>query len=164
MTRAILALGLALAAAPLAPTPITPAEHAAIMRIADRVGVPRSIANWLQVEESGDRYTGAWGCAEAVGQLTAEGYRSLGLVQLYTEPGNLAWLIENYWTPFHPGEVFDIFNPLHNAEVGFRYLADLHRRFGTWERALWFYNLGRVFDVPAGVREYARRIIEAPSP
>ena len=73
-------------------------------------------------------------------------------------------LLSQHWYPRHGRENFDIFNPLHNAEIAMRYLAALHRRFGSWERALWYYNCGRVVDVPGGTREYARRIVEAPMP
>jgi hypothetical protein len=37
----------------------------------------------------------------------------------------------------------------------------LHKQYGTWERALWFYNCGRVTNVGESTRAYALRIIEA---
>jgi hypothetical protein len=166
MTRRIAVfLAIALTASPLIAEPISHEVRAQVLQVADKAGVPRSIADRLQIEESGDPTTtgpASWGDALAVGAITKSGYRSLGLVQLYTEPKNLTWLIAHYWTPFHPSEIFDIFNPLHNAEVGLRYLAALHRRLLTWERALWYYNCGRVTDVPESTRQYAARIVAWP--
>lgn len=148
---------------PIYAKPITILEHKKIMHIADMVGIPRSIANRLQIEESGDPILGEWGNPCAVGPLTPEGYRALGLIQLYNKPSNMEWLLLNYWYPWHK-ETFDVFNPLHNAEVGYRYLHALHKRFLTWERALWYYNCGYVINVPSDTKKFARRIIEAPDP
>jgi soluble lytic murein transglycosylase-like protein len=119
----------------------------AVLAIGQGAGVPREITYALMMEESG-------GDAAARSKLTCEGYRSRGLFQLYERPSNLATLIARYWLG-----PFDILNPLQNATVALRYLADLYGRFGTWELALWFYNSGRIVNVPASTRAYARRIV-----
>ena len=143
------------------------------MHEAQRYGVPLSVAHQMQVEESGDPTTGAWGDAFAIGPVTAEGYRGLGVYQLYDKPENMAYLVRKYWTPYHrapkgaPASCampFDVFNYLHNTELAMRYLADLHRRFGTWERALWYYQSGTVAGVNEKTKDYARRIVEAREP
>jgi soluble lytic murein transglycosylase-like protein len=121
----------------------------AVLAIGQGAGVPREITYALMMEESG-------GDAAARSKLTCEGYRSRGLFQLYERPSNLATLIARYWLG-----PFDILNPLQNATVALRYLADLYGRFGTWELALWFYNSGRIVNVPASTRAYARRIVDA---
>lgn len=154
----------AIVAASLPATPITPSTLSAVLEIADASGVPRSVARQLCIEESGDWRTGTLGDATAKSKLV-RGYRSRGLFQLYEEPANLGYLLAQYW----PGERFDIDNPIHNATVALRYLADLHRRFGTWFLAACAYNWGpgnlagikRLEDVPAETRAYAARIINA---
>lgn len=156
MTRAAVALALLLSAASLTAEPLTRAEHAMIMTLADAQGVPRSIADRLQIEESGDPRTGAWGDSEAQGPVGSDGARCLGLYQI--NPRWMADLVGRYYP--HPARYFDALNPIDSAVVALGYLAVLHRRFGTWERALWFYNCGRVTDVPASTRSYARRIVE----
>jgi soluble lytic murein transglycosylase-like protein len=147
LLAALLALSL-----PLAAAPISPATHAAVMRIADEYGVPRSVAHALMLAESS-------GDAAAI-HLEPSGFSSLGLYQLHTDPHNLDWLLSQYWQ----GGRFDILDPLDNATVALRYLSALHKQFATWERALCFYNAGRVVDVPETTRAYARRICEAGEP
>ena len=137
--------------------PISAAEHEIVLEIGASLGVPRSIANWLQVEESGDRYTGGWGDAKAVGKKGSDGERCLGLYQL--NPRFEKALVAAYY--LHPAAYFDVFNPCDNAIVALGFLADLHRQYGSWERALWYFNLGRVTDVPLSVGAYALRIIES---
>lgn len=118
-----------------------------VLAIGQRAGVPSEISYALMMEESG-------GNATARSPITSEGYRSRGLFQLYERPSNLTDLLSKYWV----GR-FDILNPLHNATVALRYLAALHRRFGSWEPALWYYNCGRITNVPAITKAYARRIL-----
>lgn len=60
--------------------------------------------------------------------------------------------------------VTDPFNPRQNAEGGARFLANLIRRFGSVERALWAYNWGpaRVASnrtPPLQVRHYATNVL-----
>jgi hypothetical protein len=148
----LLALAVSLSAAP-----ISPSTHGLVMLIADSMGVPRSVANWLQVEESGDWRTGQWGDASAIGPVGADGSRCLGLYQL--NPRWMPYLVELYFP--HPAMSFDAFDPLQNATVALGYLAALHRRFGSWDLALIYFNCGRVVDVPEGTREYATRICKA---
>jgi len=172
MRLAALLLALLLAA-PLAAEPISPATHAAVMRIADDCGVPRSVAHWLMVEESGWWKTGAWGNASAVNRSEPGGWLSKGLYSLFTKPTNIDFLISTYWVAYEETECFDIFNPIHNAKVALRYLADLHRQLGTWYRAACGYNAGasnvlsgdvEKLDKYARTRAYAKRIIEAREP
>jgi len=120
-----------------------------VIEIGDASGIPRSITRALMHEESG-------GYAKAVSKKV-DGYSSRGLFQLYEKPSNLNWLLSQYWE----GGEFDIENPLHNATVGLRYLADLHERFGNWYQALVFYNCGRVVNAPERTRAYALRITSA---
>ena len=156
MTRVPLVLSLALLCLPLSAVPISPSLHAIILDIGASLGVPRSIADGLQIEESGDWHSGQWGCASQIGPVGSDGARCLGLYQL--NPHGLAELVEKFYPA--PGKYFFVFNPVDNARVALGYLAALHRRFGSWERALWYFNSGRVTDVPQSTREYAQRIIE----
>lgn len=61
----------------------------------------------------------------------------IGLMQI--NPVYEKYLVNRYWTFF---QKFDINNPNHNLWLGFKYLADLKVRFGTWEMALAAYNAG----------------------
>ena len=151
--------------------PISPQTHAIVMLIAEAQGVPQSVADRLQIEESGDRYTGTWGDAHAHGPLTTEGYRSYGLFGLYMKPSNIAWLLKMFFP--HPPETFDIFDPIQNAVVGLCYMHWLHDIFGNWYDAACAYNAGRSYVQSgavaregrfAGTRAYARRIVEARAP
>ena len=151
--RGYLALALSLYALAATAAPLTRSEHAIIMTLADVLGVPRSVADRLQIEESGDPLTGAWGDASKVGKAWPH---CLGLYQL--NPQFLAWFLARFYP--HPAKAFDWANPLDNAVVALGYLAALHRQYGTWYLALAFYNCGRVTDVPESTREYARRIVE----
>ena len=154
--RGYLVLALSLCALTATAAPLTRSEHAIIMTLADILGVPRSVADRLQIEESGDPRTGAWGDSEAQGPVGSDGARCLGLYQI--NPRWMADLVGRYYP--HPASYFDAFNPIDSTVVALGYLSALHKRFGTWERALWFYNCGRVTDVSASTREYARRIVE----
>ncbi len=137
---------------PLIAVPLSPTMQSAIMVLADQIGVPRSVAKQQQIEESG-------GDPLAVSHESVRGFHSVGLYQLYTEPSNIVYLMSNYWT-VADGH-FDILDPIDNATVAFRYLADLHARLGTWYAALCWYNAGRVKGVSKETRAYAKRIVEA---
>jgi hypothetical protein len=150
-------LALALLCASLHAAPISPAVHDAVMVIADAEGVPRSVANWLQIEESGDRRTGTWGDARAVSREAVRGFHSEGLFQIFAEPRQLEYLLAVYW---HDG-TFDIFDPVDNATLALRYLHALHRRFGSWYLALCYFNHGDILHIPEETKAYARRICEA---
>lgn len=147
--RLAILLALALAAQAYA-APITPAEHSLVLLIGASQGVPRSVAAALMLEESG-------GDALAIGPVGSDGSRCLGLYQL--NPRWMPYLVTHYFP--HPAMSFDAFDPLQNATVALGYLAALHKRFGSWERALWYYNHGDVTHVPESTRQYARRIINA---
>lgn len=114
-------------------------------------GVPVSITRQLMHEESG-------GDPKAVSPMTPAGYHSRGLFQLYTKPDQLAWILARYWKSDKP---FDIENPIDNATVALAYLADLHRRFGTWFLALCYYNHGSIYGCSNETIAYANRIINA---
>lgn len=146
-----------------AAAPISKTTHSAIMLIADRGGIPRSVANWLQVEESGNRYTGTWGDAKAVSRREVRGYHSRGLYQIFEEPSNLNYLLDTFWDAKRDG-VFDIENPVKNATLAFRYLAALHKQFGSWYFALCFYNSGETRAAPEETKAYALRIVKAGEP
>lgn len=156
----------------VAADPISPAIHREIMAIADREGVPRSVANWLQIEESGDWRTGTWGDPCAINRDEPGGYPSAGLFQPYMLPANINYLLDNYWRPFET-EAFNPFDPIHSAKLCLRYLADLHRQLGTWYRATCAYNAGKKNVLSGAVdrearyaktRAYAMRIVNARAP
>ena len=77
----------------------------------------------------------------------------IGLMQL--NPKYSDYFVEAYWT--YPEE-FNIDNPYHNLWMGFCYLSDLKKRFGTWELSLAAYNAGpsRVarWDIPEETIDY----------
>lgn len=154
MTMPLLCLLIALSL-PLVAAPISPVTHAAVMRIADAEGVPRSVARALMWEESR-------GDATARSPRTADGYRSWGLFQIYDEPGNLVYLVDMFWRARGEGDAFDYLDSIHNSKVALRYLAALHRQYGNWFQALLFYNCGRVRGAPDETRAYALRIMRAP--
>jgi hypothetical protein len=149
-------LALALFSLPLMADPLSARDHETIMEIADNLNVPRSIADRLQIEESGDKATGEWGDPAKLGYRGSDGYQCRGLYQIH--PKWQAYLVGLYY-PI-PAKFFVWSNPIDSALVGLGYLAALHKRFGSWERALWYFNLGRVTNVPSDVRAYARRIIK----
>ena len=122
-----LTLALALACATLTAAPISPGVHAMVLDIAASLGVPRSVADALQIEESGWYKTGAWGEAEAIGPVDCYGSRARGLFAISQRWQD--YLVGKYYP--HPPGLFDVFNPTDNALVALGYLADLHRRYGT---------------------------------
>jgi hypothetical protein len=157
----------------LSAAPITPSQHAAVMLIADAEGVPRSVANQLQIEEAGDWRTGAWGDAIAANNTEPGGWPSLGLYQIYMRPDNVGDLLSRYWYGRGETEAFDPLNYIHSAKLAMRYLASLHKQLGTWYRAACGYNAGAstvlsgaVAELPkyAMTREYAARIVGAREP
>jgi hypothetical protein len=160
-------------ASTLSAEPIDDSTFRDVMHIADREGVPRSVAYWLQVEESGNRFTGERGDASAINKNEPGGWPSVGLYQPYMKPENIEWLLAVYWYGRGEMEIFDPLNPIHSAKLGLRYIADLHNLLGTWYRAACAYNAGKskvlsgeVFTLPryAKTRAYAFRIINAREP
>ncbi len=147
---------------PLFAEPISREVRALVLAIAEEEGVPRSVADQLHIEESGDWRTGTWGDAGAVGPEGADGMRCRGLYQL--NPRWQPYLVGLYFP--HPADSFDVFDPVSNARVALAYLSALHRRFENWTQALWFYNSGRWRreDVPESTRAYAERIVNAKEP
>ena len=161
----LLLFAFALASSMLYAEPIDDATFADVMRIADREGVPRSVAARLMFEESGDRHTGSRGNPEAYNKEPS-GYQSQGLFQLHTKPSNIEELKRLDWTERGETETFDIWNPRHNATVALRYLSRKHRDLGTWYRAVAFYNSGKakLEHVTDKTKAYAMRVISARSP
>lgn len=168
-----LLLALILLSSTLYAEPIDDATFAQVMAIADREGVPRSVANWLMVEESGNRFTGERGCAAAVNKREPGGWPSVGLYQPYMKPSNINYLLAVYWYGRGETEVFDPFNPIHSVKLGLRYIADLHRQLDSWYLAACAYNAG-IGNVLSGevarsprfakTRAYSRRIVGARAP
>jgi hypothetical protein len=161
----VLVLLLATLSLPLAAAPLSRADHAIIMSIAESLKVPRSVADRLQIEEAGDRDTGAWGDSEKIGPVGSDGARCLGLYQL--NPLFIAWFLANFYP--HAPEYFNWRNPIDSAVVGLGYLAWLHARLGNWYDATCAYNAGKGNVLSgavarearyAGTRAYARRIVE----
>lgn len=165
-SRPLLALILATLSLPAAAQPLSCADHAIIMCIADVLGVPRSVADRLQIEESGDPTTGAWcdDVAKLSDEVSKAGYHSGGVYQLHLEPVHLAWLVKNFFP--HDPRYFDWRDPIDNAVVALGYMHWLHDHLGTWERAACGFNAGRgtvlAGKVSAKTKAYARRIVEWP--
>ena len=104
------------------------------------------------VEESGWWKTGAWGNASAVNRSEPGGWESRGLYQIYMRPDNICSLLERFWYAYKEPEAFDAFNPLHSAKLGLRYLAALHRKYGTWLEANARYNGGSAYSYTRALR------------
>ena len=123
-----------------------------VCEIGASYGVPKSVVLQLMAEESG-------GDCRAVSHKTDEGYRSLGLFQLYNKPGNIEWLLDKFWKCRKID--FDVYDPLDNAGVALPYLASLHDRFGNWYHACVYFNHGSIYGASVETKAYARRIINA---
>ena len=145
-----LVLVLLLCSAPVWAETVNQKTLAEVIAIGETYKVPESVVKALMHEESG-------GDPKAQGRLV-NGYRAEGLFQIYTEPDNYKYLLWKYWKS---DKKFDIFNPTDNAEVALHYLADLHKQFHSWYKALLFFNSGRVAGAPESSKEYALRIITA---
>lgn len=135
-----------------AKTKITTQQYSKVMRVAADNGVPASVARRLMFEESA-MYV------DAVSPKTSAGYVSRGLFQLYMKPENINYLLDMFW-PYDKAD-FDVDNPEHNAIVAMGYLSWLHKRFGTWYKALIYYNHGSLNNVSDHTKAYALRIINA---
>jgi len=132
-------------------TKITPVQWDRVTEIGRKLKIPYSITYQLAYEES-QFYS------DARSDITPEGYRSIGLFQLYTKPNNINYLVYKYWKS---SESFDITNPEHNAVVALSYLRDLHIQYGNWYEALLFFNHGDIATASVKTRKYARRIVNA---
>lgn len=142
--------------------PVTQVMLDRFIKIGQEAGVPRSVVVQLQIEESGDYKSGIWGKTNAQSRKV-NGYRSKGVFQLYDKPSNINELLNKYWYAYeeHHYATWDIFNPYHNATVALRYLAGLHKQYGSWYSALVFYNCGRTKNPPEETKQYAKRIVNA---
>jgi nuclear transport factor 2 (NTF2) superfamily protein len=160
--KRIFFLALILSFIPCTSEPISKEIHVQVMKIADVCKVPRSIANALQIEESGWWKTGTWGDARAYSPEPS-GWPSRGLFSIYMEPKNLFYLLEHFWTAYNEKEIFNVENPIHNAKLALRYLAQLHHDHGSWFVALCYYNAGTK-DAPLKTLQYAQRICDAEEP
>jgi soluble lytic murein transglycosylase-like protein len=127
--------------------------HPMIDRIHDigiKEGLPPFLLECIIYEESR-------GNAKAVGPICSDGSRSLGLGQLNSR--YLVYFSKHYYN----GKNFDVFNPIINATISARYLADLIKQFKTIERAAIAYNEGPAI-LSRGIiydesREYAKRVL-----
>lgn len=73
-----------------------------------------------------------------------------GLMQLNSENDRL------FSQAYNDGLAIDYFDPETNVKVGLRFLADLYRTYGTWRKALSFYNSGCTLNPP----ESTRRLVD----
>lgn len=135
-----------------AKTKITPQQYSMVMNIAKENDVPLSVARQLMKEES-------VGYVDAVSPVTSAGYISAGLFQLYMCPDNIDYLLTKFWK--YDKHYFDVNNPEHNAVVAMKYLNWLHKWYGSWYKALIYYNHGSIYDASEQTKAYARRIINA---
>jgi hypothetical protein len=161
MIRSAFILVLALSCAPLAAAPISQETREMILVLADVFGVPRSVANQMHINETGDWKTGEWGRADAV-RVEWTGWTSEGLMQLYTRPDNISWLLAMFWD--HDPKTFDILDPIDNSIVALRYMRHLHDWLKNWYKAALFYNSGKLSGHSENTKAYARRIINAKEP
>jgi hypothetical protein len=134
------------------PLLITESQLQKIYHIGKENNVPLSIVRQQIKEESG-------GDCHARSNLTAEGFYSKGILQIYDKPGNVDWLLWKFWKD-DPKD-FDIYDPIDNATLALRYLSWLHRQYGSWYKALIFYNHGDIKGYSEETRAYALRIIKA---
>jgi hypothetical protein len=129
---------------------LTEKEYYMILIIGKAYNIPFSITSQLMIEESS--------CDELQDGQIVNGYKAKGLFQIYTEPKNYNYLLWKYW---NTNTVFDIYNPIYNSIVSLHYLSDLHKRFGNWKHALYYYNCGYINNVPNSTRKFAKRITNA---
>jgi hypothetical protein len=117
---------------------------ASIILYSSQTGVPVGIARGLMMSESG-------------GDVTA-----------VSRTGDLgAWQLnpryhDYFRWRFNAGWEFDEVNVEASTRISLRYLASLHRRFGTWTRALEAYKCGpdrKVEDVPKDIVLLCRQIV-----
>jgi hypothetical protein len=149
---ALLVLTVSLAYAEEPKRMITESERKQVYAIGKANGIPLSVVRQLMWEESR-------GFCDAISDQTPEGFYSRGLFQLYDKPGNLSWLLAEFWK-VDPKE-FDIYDPVDNTTVAMAYLSSLHKRFNNWYLALCYYNHGSVKGYSEETKEYALRIINA---
>jgi hypothetical protein len=160
--RIMLTLILLLVAVGLYAAPLSQSDHAIIMSIADAQGVPRSVADRLQIEESGDPKTNAWGDSEKIGPVGSDGAQCLGLYQL--NPKILAWAIPKFY--HHNPKYFNWRNPIDNAVIALGLAHWLHDNLGTWYLAACGFNtgIGNVWrgKVSDKTKAYALRVVNWP--
>lgn len=149
-------------AMPESKAPLTRGDHAIIMSIADGLLIPRSVADRLQIEESGDPKTGAWGDANKIGPVGADGERCLGLYQL--NPKIIPWALSMFYP--HDPKLFDWRDPIDNAVVALGLMRWLHENLNTWFASACGFNagIGKVWrgDITDKTRAYAMRVIQWP--
>ena len=117
---------------------------ASIILYSSQTGVPVGIARGLMMSESG-------GDTTAVSRTG-----DLGAWQLNPRYHN--WFREAY----NAGWQFDEKDVEASTRIALRYLAALHRQFGTWTRALEAYKCGpyrKVEDIPEHIKKLCRKIV-----
>lgn len=115
-----------------------------IILYSSQTGVPVGIARGLMMSESG-------------GDVTA-----------VSRTGDLgAWQLnpryhDYFRWRFNAGWDFEEVNVEASTRISLRYLAALHRQFGTWTRALEAYKCGpyrKVEDIPEHIKKLCRQIV-----
>jgi len=120
---------------------------ASLIFYASQTGVPIGVAVGLMLSESG----GHLRAVSSTGDLG---------------PWQLNPKYHQYFRETYNGNwQFDEFNAEASSRIALRYLADLHRRLGSWTRALEAYKCGagRATDmVPMHIKVLCRRIAKEP--
>jgi len=117
---------------------------ASLIFYSSQTGVPIGVAVGLMLSESG-------GHLRAVSSTG-----DLGAWQL--NPRYHDWF---RWR-FNAGWQFDEKDVEASTRIALRYLAALHRQFGTWTRALEAYKCGperKVEDIPEHIKKLSRKIV-----
>jgi soluble lytic murein transglycosylase-like protein len=115
---------------------------ASIILYSSQTGVPVGIARGLMMSESG-------------GDVTAVSRTGdLGAWQL--NPRYHAWFRDTY----NAGWEFEEQNVEASTRISLRYLAELHRRFGTWTKALEAYKCGPSGTAPEHIVLLCRKIVK----
>jgi hypothetical protein len=119
-------------------------------------GLPKGLSEAIAWEESK-------GLSNAKNKNNKGDYFSRGLFQINTQ------FEEELANKYFPGkyENFNIWSSIDNSILGIKYIKDLYKRFGRWDKALWAYNWGpknvenikTINDVPIKVRIYAIHIL-----
>jgi hypothetical protein len=138
MKPIILLLAIQCTATPLPAQTILQKYEATVFHYCAETGVPLYIAHNMITEESG------W-CTWAHNGVAG------GLVQLSYR------FHDEFRYRYNGGLEFSEFDPEANVRIGLRYLAHLHELFGTWRKALTYFNAGYSTGVIRSVRKLVDR-------
>lgn len=124
-----------------------------IMKYSRQFGVPYHISLGLALEESrGDPYArsdNGWKLVR--GKKISLGVDE-GLFQHNSR--NHTWFRDQ----FNHGVEFSPYDAEINTRIALQYLVYLYQRFGSWEKALWYYNGGTMTPTKK-TQNYSRRIV-----